>query len=547
MQAAALPRRVGRGRVRRGRRRARPPPRGRQPGLPPRRDRGARRRRHRQPVRLQGRRHHVQRQGLRLLQQPHAVRRLRPGQPLRPRRDGAVLLQHHRLRRRLDHRRAAGRDGAQVRRAPRLRDRAGRRDAAVRPQGQPPAVASAAPTSSSSATATRRSSRSATATATSPRAARRCSCRPTRRRSSRSASSRRPTPSRPDRARGHFYPTFAMGRDADGNLTMPASAFGRRARPAGLAAASTPATSASTTAPAPRSTSSTRPKATQLMKANGQPFRMDLRPGDTVDPARRPRQRDLRRPRALEQDPDQPHARQAGRPRPASSLALLGLLGSLFVRPRRLWVRARRQDDGTTLVEVARARPLLRRRPGGRRAPSSLRSWQHCRGAARRPRGTSVTDAQWETLSNQGVAAAGVVYFLALLAYAVAVGRAARRAGPAGGRRRRRCTGRRRRRRARTVRPHRDGRPPRRPADRHRRARPLRRARSGAAWPRTPTGCRGATCTSSRSAAPSSSSLLFLGHHPPLAAVVARPDRRRLRALRAAGRRARGSTSPSRR
>ena len=35
-------------------------------------------------------------------------------------------------------------------------------------------------------------------------------------------------------------------------------------------------------------------------------------------------------------------------------LALLGLLGSLFIRPRRLWVRARRQDDGTTLVEVAR-------------------------------------------------------------------------------------------------------------------------------------------------------------------------------------------------
>ena len=30
-----------------------------------------------------------------------------------------------------------------------------------------------------------------------------------------------------------------------------------------------------------------------------------------------------------------------------------------------------------------------------------------------------MTDLQWETLSNQGVAAAGVVYFLALLAYAV--------------------------------------------------------------------------------------------------------------------------------
>ncbi len=33
-------------------------------------------------------------------------------------------------------------------------------------------------------------------------------------------------------------------------------------------------------------------------------------------------------------------------------LALVGLLGSLFIRPRRIWVRARRQD-GRTLVEVA--------------------------------------------------------------------------------------------------------------------------------------------------------------------------------------------------
>ena len=35
-------------------------------------------------------------------------------------------------------------------------------------------------------------------------------------------------------------------------------------------------------------------------------------------------------------------------------LGILGLMGSLFIRPRRMWVRARRQDDGTTLVEVAR-------------------------------------------------------------------------------------------------------------------------------------------------------------------------------------------------
>jgi cytochrome c biogenesis protein len=45
-------------------------------------------------------------------------------------------------------------------------------------------------------------------------------------------------------------------------------------------------------------------------------------------------------------------------------LALLGLLGSLFIRPRRVWVRARR-SDGTTLVEVA----ALDRSGGGDLAP----------------------------------------------------------------------------------------------------------------------------------------------------------------------------------
>ena len=45
-------------------------------------------------------------------------------------------------------------------------------------------------------------------------------------------------------------------------------------------------------------------------------------------------------------------------------LALVGLLGSLFIRPRRVWVRARR-TDGTTLVEVA----ALDRSGGGDLAP----------------------------------------------------------------------------------------------------------------------------------------------------------------------------------
>ena len=45
-------------------------------------------------------------------------------------------------------------------------------------------------------------------------------------------------------------------------------------------------------------------------------------------------------------------------------LALLGLLGSLFIRPRRIWVRARDDEDGT-LVEVA----ALDRSGGGDTAP----------------------------------------------------------------------------------------------------------------------------------------------------------------------------------
>lgn len=46
-------------------------------------------------------------------------------------------------------------------------------------------------------------------------------------------------------------------------------------------------------------------------------------------------------------------------------LALLGLLGSLFIRPRRIWVRARRGEDGRTLVEVG----LLDRSSGGEPGP----------------------------------------------------------------------------------------------------------------------------------------------------------------------------------
>ena len=100
-------------------------------------------------------------------------------------------------------------------------------------------------------------------------------------------------------------------------------------------------------------------------------------------------------------------------------LALIGLLGSLFIRPRRIWVRARREGSAT-VVEVAG----LDRSSGGdlsardrrphRRAPSGTglrRGWLNNR------RRVVVTHDQFEVLSNQAVAACAVVYFLAVLAH----------------------------------------------------------------------------------------------------------------------------------
>ena len=90
---------------------------------------------------------------------------------------------------------------------------------------------------------------------------------------------------------------------------------------------------------------------TMLTKQNGAPYRLDLRPGQTVQ-----------LPSGLgsvtfdkvaewnkiqiSQTPGKWIALTG------VVLALLGLLGSLFIRPRRVWVRARREGDGT-LVEVA--------------------------------------------------------------------------------------------------------------------------------------------------------------------------------------------------
>ncbi len=151
---------------------------------------------------------------------------------------------------------------------------------------------------------------------------------------------------------GTFYPTFSMGRDADGKLTMPASAFGDAVDPlvslfvytgdVGLDDGSGASVYVLDKA-----------KTTQVTKADGQPFRMDLRPGDTVtlpDGLGSVTFDGLQRWNKIQ------ISRTPGKMVALVGVvaALLGLLASLFVRPRRLWVRARRRDDGSTLVEVAR-------------------------------------------------------------------------------------------------------------------------------------------------------------------------------------------------
>ena len=90
---------------------------------------------------------------------------------------------------------------------------------------------------------------------------------------------------------------------------------------------------------------------TMLTKKNGAPYRVDLRPGQTTtlpqhlgtvsfDGIKRWNKIQI------SQTPGKRIA-LAG-----VVLALIGLLGSLFIRPRRVWVRARR-EGGVTLVEAA--------------------------------------------------------------------------------------------------------------------------------------------------------------------------------------------------
>ncbi|MBS2939648.1 cytochrome c biogenesis protein ResB [Nocardioides sp. J2M5] len=151
---------------------------------------------------------------------------------------------------------------------------------------------------------------------------------------------------------GSFYPTFGGATDATGKLIPPASVFGDAVDPLVSLFVYTGDVGLDD------GTGSSvyvldKAKTTQVMKDDGQPLRLDLRPGDTVE---LPDGLGSVTFDGLERWNKIQISRTPGKMVALTGvvLALLGLLGSLFVRPRRLWVRARRREDGSTLVEVAR-------------------------------------------------------------------------------------------------------------------------------------------------------------------------------------------------
>jgi cytochrome c biogenesis protein len=144
---------------------------------------------------------------------------------------------------------------------------------------------------------------------------------------------------------GEFYPTYAFTKE-----TGPFSAFGNAVNPAISMLVYTGDLGMDDGTP--QSVYALDKSRTNLLKKpDGSMFRVDLQPGKSVD-----------LPNGLgsvsfdgverwnkiqiSQTPGKEIA-LAG-----VVLALLGLLGSLFIRPRRVWVRAREDGDGT-LVEVA--------------------------------------------------------------------------------------------------------------------------------------------------------------------------------------------------
>jgi cytochrome c biogenesis protein len=145
---------------------------------------------------------------------------------------------------------------------------------------------------------------------------------------------------------GEFYPTVAFSKHTGSYF----SAFGNAVDPLVSMLVYTGDLGMDTGAPQ-SVYNLDKSKTTMLTKKNGAPYRLDLRPGQQVT-----------LPNGLGTvsfDGLQTWTKIQISQTPGKwialtgvVLALLGLLGSLFIRPRRVWVRARRDGDGT-LVEVA--------------------------------------------------------------------------------------------------------------------------------------------------------------------------------------------------
>jgi cytochrome c biogenesis protein len=145
---------------------------------------------------------------------------------------------------------------------------------------------------------------------------------------------------------GEFYPTVAFSKHTGSYF----SAFGNAVDPLVSMLVYTGDLGMDTGAPQ-SVYSLDKTGTTMLTKKNGAPYRIDLRPGDTV---KLPNGLGTVSFDGLDTWTKIQISQTPGKWIALTGvvLALLGLLGSLFIRPRRVWVRARREGDGT-LVEVA--------------------------------------------------------------------------------------------------------------------------------------------------------------------------------------------------
>ena len=139
---------------------------------------------------------------------------------------------------------------------------------------------------------------------------------------------------------GEFFPTFALG---DG---MPRSSFGDLISPLLSMSLYTGDLGTGESVYVLDKTN-----ATQVMKADGQPFRLDMREGDTV---KLPDGLGSVTFEGIERWNKIQISRTPGKLVALAGvvMALVGLLGSLFIRPRRVWVRARRNEEGETVVDL---------------------------------------------------------------------------------------------------------------------------------------------------------------------------------------------------